>query len=207
MSFITLHWISKKPCDLPGPIFFASDDSTPKGIQDQWKEQAHKDLSLFLKLREKELVSGGELFVTMVGKTPDFAFEISIKQLFEKIYSEGLITTEELENSSVQYYLRKIEDIEAVLLEFKDIFSINHVNVISTPLCGGFGTKESLSLLEKMFWSIHEPSFLSPFEKRNEIEKKEILEKSKKYFGEWLSENYFEKELKANYILVSLTKK
>lgn len=65
----SLHWLSKVPEGIDnnkGNIYIS--DTSPSNVVKAYYEQFQRDLSIFLKCRAKELVEGGRIVLTMVGR-------------------------------------------------------------------------------------------------------------------------------------------
>ena len=60
--------------------------TTPSFVVKCFQEQFHKDFSLFLKLRHEELVYGGKMVLTFVGRKDEDVYNGDMNQLYGLYY-------------------------------------------------------------------------------------------------------------------------
>ncbi|KAG0544923.1 hypothetical protein BDA96_02G318000 [Sorghum bicolor] len=88
-SSCCLHWLSQVPEELYARkgAFLNEDNiyitkTTPSCVVKCFQEQFHKDFSLFLKLRHKELIYGGEMVLTFCGRKDEDVYNGYLNKLF-----------------------------------------------------------------------------------------------------------------------------
>lgn len=88
----------KRPYLNKGNIYIAM--TTPPSVVKMYQEQFEKDMLLFLWLRHEELVAGGQMMLTFLGRKHGDAYSDGLRRLF------GLLSR------SVQYLIDEVrEDI------------------------------------------------------------------------------------------------
>jgi len=133
---------------------------------------AHADLTSFLRLRDAELVPGGELCVVMVSsgesvfcRPPPGGRAPVLSMALEQVAAEGLLTEEDLGSISVPYYLRTEEEVlQAAGAAAPGSLAVSDVETFFVDFLDGSGamqTREQLSSVTGMFWAIHEPTIRS----------------------------------------------
>ncbi|GLT80048.1 hypothetical protein SLA2020_515110 [Shorea laevis] len=111
-SSYSLMWLSQLPEGLEnnkGNIYMSS--SSPPNVIKAYYEQFKQDFSLFLKCRSEELVTGGRMVLTILGRRSDdptskeccYIWELLAMALNDMV-SEGLIEEEKLDSFNIPQY-------------------------------------------------------------------------------------------------------
>ncbi|KAL3506342.1 hypothetical protein ACH5RR_031724 [Cinchona calisaya] len=133
-SSYSLQWLSQVP-DLEetnkGNIYMAS--SSPPSVIKAYFKQFEKDFSTFLNCRAEELVSGGRMVLTILGRKNEdpcskegcYIWELLALALNDMV-SEGLIEEEKLDSFNIPQYTPSPAEIKS-LVEREGSFSIDRV--------------------------------------------------------------------------------
>ncbi|WCJ35217.1 S-adenosyl-L-methionine-dependent methyltransferases superfamily protein [Euphorbia peplus] len=121
-SSSSLHWLSKIPSGLDnkGKIYISK--SSPVSVLKAYSEQFQSDFSTFLRLRSEELVGGGCMVLSFIGRgSPDattdqscYQWELLANSLMSLVY-EGTIQEEKVDSFNVPYYAPCAEEIKMVV--------------------------------------------------------------------------------------------
>ncbi|XP_057746111.1 S-adenosyl-L-methionine:benzoic acid/salicylic acid carboxyl methyltransferase 1-like [Arachis stenosperma] len=119
-SSYTLHWLSQAPKELGNKENIHLTSTSPPEMHKAYREQFQKDFKLFLKLRSQELVPGGAMFLTLLGrdKTPVMrkAWEL-ISTTLNDMVLENLTEAIKLESFNLPLYDSTIEEAKEVIEE------------------------------------------------------------------------------------------
>ncbi|CAN1308450.1 Salicylate carboxymethyltransferase [Linum perenne] len=137
-SSYSLQWLSQVPDDLDenrGNIFIAS--GSPPGVLKAYYEQFQRDFSSFLRRRALEMVTGGQMVLTLLGRTSEeedscskdtcFIWEL-LSTVLNQMAIEGLIYREKLDSFNVPNYYPSPTEIEDEILK-QGTFVINCIRV------------------------------------------------------------------------------
>ncbi|CAN1308455.1 Salicylate carboxymethyltransferase [Linum perenne] len=143
-SSYSLHWLSQVPDGLVVPddldenrgnIFIAS--GSPPGVLKAYYEQFQRDFSSFLRRRALEMVTGGQMVLTLLGRTSEeedscskdtcFIWEL-LSTVLNQMAIEGLIYREKLDSFNVPNYYPSPTEIEDEILK-QGTFVINCIRV------------------------------------------------------------------------------
>jgi hypothetical protein len=109
---ISVHWLSKVPCDIPGHVYA---QRAGQRVQKAYAEQAREDWQRFLGHRAQELRPGGELIVVAV--TTDDAGNTGGEGLMDltnepllAMIEAGAIRPEEYTRTNIPAYHRTMEE-------------------------------------------------------------------------------------------------
>ncbi|XP_041018577.1 probable jasmonic acid carboxyl methyltransferase 2 [Juglans microcarpa x Juglans regia] len=147
-SSSSLHWLSQVPPELDGTAINKGHiyicESSPQSVLDSYYRQFQKDFSLFLKSRSEEIVPGGRMVLTFMGRRfMDPTIEEGcynhldlLAQALMSIAAEGLIPEEKVDIFNTQYYAPCPEEIK---LEIKKegSFVLNRLEVFEIDWDGG----------------------------------------------------------------------
>ncbi|KAK1606173.1 hypothetical protein QYE76_029846 [Lolium multiflorum] len=125
----SLHWLSKAPEDLTRNQIPAYDideharrDRLPV-VLEAYAKQFRKDFTLFLELRAKELVQGGRMVVSLIGRRSDviatrfsYLSEI-VAQILSVMVSEGDIDKAKFDSFYVHVYSPSSEELRDIIQE------------------------------------------------------------------------------------------
>uniref|UniRef100_A0ACD5WP31 Uncharacterized protein n=1 Tax=Avena sativa TaxID=4498 RepID=A0ACD5WP31_AVESA len=157
----SLHWLSKAPEDLTRNQIPAYDidervrrDRLPM-VLEAYAKQFRKDFKLFLELRAKELVQGGRMIVSLVGRSNVIAtrfFYVSeiVCQILSVMVLEGVIDKAKYDSFYMPTYSPSSEELREIIEE-EGSFSITDMRV-QDPRTGVVNTPSSfLNFLRAIF--------------------------------------------------------
>ncbi|XP_022764608.1 benzoate carboxyl methyltransferase-like [Durio zibethinus] len=139
-SSYSVHWLSEIPVGLEnnkGNIYMAK--SSPPDVLKAYSEQFQKDFSNFLRLRSEEIISGGRMLLTLVGRTVAdpiskdccYLWELLAKSLSDLV-AEGQIEESDLNSFNMPYYNPYKEEVWDIIqkegsfdLDKLEIFKVN----------------------------------------------------------------------------------
>ncbi|XXG84513.1 hypothetical protein AAC387_Pa10g2015 [Persea americana] len=128
-SSYSLMWLSQVPPELDseagnmsnrGNIYMA--ESSPPGVFRAYLEQFQKDFFLFLRSRSEEMVTGGRMVITLLGRASAdpssreccYIWELLAKALNDMV-SQGLIKEDKLDSFNVPQYTPSPPEVEALI--------------------------------------------------------------------------------------------
>ncbi|KAH7850552.1 hypothetical protein Vadar_034758 [Vaccinium darrowii] len=129
-SSSSLQWLSQAPQALDnkegipinnkGKLYLSK--TSPVCVVEAYLSQFKKDFSLFLKSRSEEMVPGGRMMLSLVGRTDvdptaehaSFQWEL-LAQALMSLASEGLVEEEKIDSFNAPYYAASPEEIEFVV--------------------------------------------------------------------------------------------
>ncbi|KAK6258295.1 hypothetical protein SCA6_012769 [Theobroma cacao] len=135
-SSYSLHWLSQVPEGLEsnkGNIYIAN--TSPPDVLKAYYEQFQQDFSLFLKCRSEELVEGGRMVLTFLGRRSDdpsskeccYIWELLAMALNDMVF-EGLIKEEKLNSFNVPNYLPSPAELKSEVLKERS-FTVDRLEV------------------------------------------------------------------------------
>ncbi|KAM3209547.1 hypothetical protein ACQJBY_063932 [Aegilops geniculata] len=143
-SSYSLMWRSKVPEELSscthvneGNIYIGK--TTPPIVIKLFQEQFKTDFELFLTLRSRELVNGGRMLLTFLGRNSEemmmhgdvsTLFELVVKSL-QCLVLKGRVEKEKLDSFNLPYYAPSVKEVKALINESK-LFDIEHVRLFQS---------------------------------------------------------------------------
>ncbi|XVE87335.1 hypothetical protein DITRI_Ditri18aG0109500 [Diplodiscus trichospermus] len=135
-SSYSLMWLSQVPEGLEsnnGNIYMAS--TSPPEVLKAYYEQFQKDFSLFLKCRSEEMVAGGRMVLTILGRRSDdpsskeccYIWELLAMALNDMVL-EGLIEEEKLNSFNIPQYTPSPTEVKSEVLK-EGSFCIDRLEV------------------------------------------------------------------------------
>ncbi|XP_028777971.1 salicylate carboxymethyltransferase [Neltuma alba] len=135
-SSYSLQWLSQVPEGLEknkGNIYMAS--TSPSNVLKAYYKQFQRDFSLFLECRAKEVVEGGSMVLTFLGRRSDnpsskeccLIWELMAKAL-NYLASKGIIKEEEVDSFNIPQYTPSPSEVEEEVLK-EGSFEINRIAV------------------------------------------------------------------------------
>ncbi|KAG8474604.1 hypothetical protein CXB51_031223 [Gossypium anomalum] len=135
-SSYSLQWLSQVPQGLEsnkGNIYMAS--TSPPNVLKAYYEQFQQDFSLFLKCRSEELVDGGRMVLTFLGRRSDdpsskeccYIWELLAMALNDMVL-EGVIEEEKLNSFNIPQYTPSPAEVKYEV-EKEGSFSIDRLEV------------------------------------------------------------------------------
>ncbi|KAF4383300.1 hypothetical protein F8388_009331 [Cannabis sativa] len=140
-SSYSLQWLSKVPEGVEnnnkGNIYLAS--TSPPSVVKAYKEQFQRDFSVFLKCRSKELVDGGSMVLTILGRQNQdptskdgcYIWELMAMALNQMV-SEGVIDERKVESFNIPQYTPCPSELREEV-EKEGSFKVNKVEVSQIP--------------------------------------------------------------------------
>ncbi|GMY12107.1 salicylate carboxymethyltransferase-like [Fagus crenata] len=135
-SSYSLQWLSQVPEGLAnnkGNIYMAS--TSPPNVLRAYYEQFQRDFSMFLKCRAEELVAGGGMVLTILGRRNEdpsskeccYIWELMAMALNDMV-SEGLIEEEKMDSFNIPQYTPSPSEVKFEVLKGGH-FSIDRLEV------------------------------------------------------------------------------
>ncbi|CAL0311484.1 unnamed protein product [Lupinus luteus] len=135
-SSYSLQWLSQVPEGIEnnkGNIYMAK--TSPTNVMKAYYAQFERDFSLFLKCRAEELVEGGYMVLTFLGRRNDdpsgkeccYIWELLASALNDMV-SEGMIKEEQMDTFNIPLYSPSASEVKSEILK-EGSFSINRVEV------------------------------------------------------------------------------
>ncbi|KAF0903223.1 hypothetical protein E2562_025790 [Oryza meyeriana var. granulata] len=119
-----------------GNIYIAK--STPPSVVKMYQDQFQKDMSLFLKLRYQELVPGGQMLLTFLGRKKEDVLDGDLSHLcallaeaLQSLVTEGLVEKGQLESFNLPLYGPSIGEVKAVVASI-GLFGIDHIELFES---------------------------------------------------------------------------
>ncbi|KAL8507928.1 hypothetical protein ACS0TY_018469 [Phlomoides rotata] len=158
-SSYSLMWLSKVPEGLElnkDNIYMARE--SPKNVINAYYEQFQRDFSSFLKCRSEEIVVGGRMVLTILGRKSEkaaskeccYIWELLAQSLKEMVL-EGKIEEEKLHSFNIPQYTPSPEEVRKEV-EKEGSFGINKVEAteIRWAACGSWGLNEGYNVASCM---------------------------------------------------------
>ncbi|KAF7005749.1 hypothetical protein CFC21_020851 [Triticum aestivum] len=141
-SSYSLHWLSKVPEQLSSGNYVNEGNihigkTTPHSIANLFREQFQIDFELFLTLRSKELISGGRMFLMLLGRKSEEMLthgEIGtvwelLSESLQSLVLKGRVEETKLDSFNLPLYAPSVEEVKAVINRTK-LFSIEHAGTV-----------------------------------------------------------------------------
>ncbi|KAJ9186550.1 hypothetical protein P3X46_002109 [Hevea brasiliensis] len=155
-SSSSLHWLSQAPPSLnwnhrmpmnKGKIYISK--TSPSSVLEAYSQQFQKDFSLFLKSRSEELVPGGCMVLSFMGRrstdpTTDescYQWELLARALMSMV-SEGLVKEEKVDSFDAPYYAPCAEELK-LEVEKEGSFNIGRLEAFEIDWDGGSDDKQA----------------------------------------------------------------
>nr|UMB49597.1 salicylic acid methyltransferase [Hamamelis vernalis] len=176
-SSYSLQWLSQVPEGLEsnkGNIYMAS--TSPPSVLKAYYKQFQRDFSLFLKYRSEELVAGGRMVLTTLGRRSEdpsskeccYIWELLAEALNEMV-SEGLIEEEEVNGFNIPQYTPSPEEVKSEV-EKQGSFAIDrlvvsevHWDAYENEICGLDAYENGGYNVAKCMRAVAEPLLASHF--------------------------------------------
>ncbi|KAL2513004.1 Jasmonate O-methyltransferase [Abeliophyllum distichum] len=149
-SSSSLHWLSQVPPALDSSIFkplnkgkIYVSKSSPSSVLDAYLSQFKRDFSLFLKCRSEEMVVGGHLVLSFMGRVSAdpsseescMQWELLARALMSMVL-EGLVEGEKVDSFNAPYYAPSTEEVRSTIEE-EGSFNINRLEAFEIDWDGG----------------------------------------------------------------------
>lgn len=143
-SSYSLMWRSKVPDELSRGVYLNEESiyigkSTPPAVIKLYQEEYQKDLSVFLTLRFKELVCGGHMVLTFLGrKSKDMLLHGEASSMWDllaqallSLVLKGLVEKEKLVSFNLPFYAPSVDEVK-VVVEENNLFNVEHMSVFES---------------------------------------------------------------------------
>ncbi|KAI6692302.1 hypothetical protein NL676_020012 [Syzygium grande] len=171
------HWLSKVPRGLEGNkgnIYIAR--SSPSSAIRAYSEQFQRDFSTFLECRGQELVVGGRMVLTLLGRRSDDPSSEECRQFWEllaidlnEMVTEGLIEEEKLDSFNVPYYAPSPKEVQLEVqkqgsfsIDCLEVFEVNH-GIFDTNFDPNVVSEEATCIIVGCLRAIAEPLLIGHF--------------------------------------------
>ncbi|GMI91271.1 jasmonic acid carboxyl methyltransferase [Hibiscus trionum] len=149
-SFSSLHWLSQVPIGLEsyavkplnkGKVYISK--SSPQSVLNAYSSQFQADFSAFIESRSQELVPGGRMVLSFLGRTSIdpaadeacYQWEL-LAQALMSLVKEGLIEEEKVDSFNTPYYAPSAEEIK-VEIQKEGSFLIDRLEAFEVDWDGG----------------------------------------------------------------------
>ncbi|KAL0367511.1 UNVERIFIED_CONTAM: Salicylate carboxymethyltransferase [Sesamum radiatum] len=166
-SSYSLMWLSKVPERVEinkENIYIGS--TSPASVITAYYEQFQRDFSTFLRCRSEEVMCGGKMVLTLLGRRSESASSKECCYIWEllalslkEMVSQGLIEEEKLGSFNIPQYTPSLSEVKTEV-EKEGSFTINRLQVseIAWAACGGCGYN-----VAKCMRSVAEPLLVGHF--------------------------------------------
>ncbi|XXG77322.1 hypothetical protein AAC387_Pa08g1494 [Persea americana] len=128
-SSYSVHWLSQVPKGLQGEIGEALNkghiymaESSPPAVFKAYLEQFQRDFSLFLKFRSEEMICGGRMVLTLLGRNSEepssgdccHLWEL-LAQALRGMVSQGVVQEAKLDSYNSPHYTPSVKELKAVI--------------------------------------------------------------------------------------------
>ncbi|XP_060182023.1 S-adenosyl-L-methionine:benzoic acid/salicylic acid carboxyl methyltransferase 2-like [Lycium barbarum] len=205
-STYSLMWLSQVP-DLTeknkGNIYMAN--TSPPSVIKAYYEQYEKDFSKFLKYRSEELMKGGKMVLTFLGRESEYPSSKECCYIWEllsmalnELVVEGLIEEEKVDSFNIPQYTPSSEEVKYVV-EKEGSFTINRLE--STRVHWNASNNESNGAynVSRCMRAVAEPLLVSQFSPK-------LMDLVFQKYEEILSDSMAKEKTEFINVTVSLTK-
>ncbi|KAK1298678.1 Jasmonate O-methyltransferase [Acorus calamus] len=143
VSSTSLHWLSQVPVGLhsgtnahlnKGKLYISK--TSPPHVLRSYLDQFQLDFSTFLMSRSQEIIIGGRMVLTLIGRksaNPSseeccFQWDLLANALMDMVH-EGLIEEEKVDSLNVPFYSPSPEELMHII-EMEGSFGVNHLETI-----------------------------------------------------------------------------
>ncbi|XP_059311089.1 benzoate carboxyl methyltransferase-like isoform X1 [Lycium ferocissimum] len=120
-SSYSLHWLSQAPENIENNNSIYITRTSPPQVFEAYLKQLDKDFSRFLQLRSEEIVTGGHMLITVMGRSirDPYGHHCAFLDLLSKslieLVQEGLIEQAELDSFNWPFYAPYKDEVETIV--------------------------------------------------------------------------------------------
>ncbi|KAG6737433.1 hypothetical protein POTOM_058954 [Populus tomentosa] len=215
-SSYSLHWLSKVPEGISnnkGNIYMAK--ASPPNVFKAYVEQFQKDFSLFLNLRSEEIIQGGRVVLTFLGRSIDdprskdccLIWELLAKSLLD-LAAKGLVVEADIDTFNLPYY-NPYEGEVREIIEMEGSFDIDKLETFAINWDANDDISNKDFVFEKdqcgrnvanIVRAVAEPMLVSHFGD-------DIIDELFKRYAEYVGEHLCVEKTKHINIVLTMTKK
>ncbi|CAD6246186.1 unnamed protein product [Miscanthus lutarioriparius] len=142
-SSYCLMWRSRVPDELAGGAVLNEGnmyiwETTPPAVVALYRRQFQEDFSLFLRLRHRELVSGGQMVLAFLGRKNKDVLrgEVSymwglLGQALQSLVKEGRVEKEKLDSFNLPFYAPSVDEVRDVIRQ-SQTFDVTHIQLFES---------------------------------------------------------------------------
>ncbi|KAF8723606.1 hypothetical protein HU200_021563 [Digitaria exilis] len=144
-SSYCLMWLSQLPKELQvnskihlneGNIYLRT--TTSPSVVQMYQEQFQKDFLLFIKLRAKELVFGGQMLLSFLGRKNNNVFDGDLNHVYgllgqalQSLVLEGIVEKARLDSFNLPIYGPSVDEVVAAVKQ-SEVYDINHIQLFES---------------------------------------------------------------------------
>ncbi|OEL12531.1 Anthranilate O-methyltransferase 2 [Dichanthelium oligosanthes] len=113
-------------------------EATPSSVVKLYQKQFQDDFSQFLKMRHKELASGGQMVLAFLGRKNKDVLrgEVSymwglLAQALQSLVKEGRVQKEKLDSFNLPFYAPSVDEVRDVIKQ-SEVFDTNHIQLFES---------------------------------------------------------------------------
>jgi len=212
-SSYSLHWLSQVPEQIENNkrnIYMAS--TSPPNVPKAYYSQFQRDFSTFLKCRAEEMVTGGRMVLTFIGRKSEDPINKEgsnsmwdlLAMALNDMVSKGLIKEEKMDSFNIPHYTPSLSEVKSEILE-EGSFSIDRLEfseISRSTYYKEYNHSDVSEIAANSIRAVAEPLLVSHFGDG-------IIEKVFSMYKEILSEHISQDQflLGVTNLIVSVTKK
>ncbi|MCD9641736.1 hypothetical protein HAX54_028163 [Datura stramonium] len=207
-SSYSLHWLSQVPDGIKnntGNIYLTS--TSPTSVYKVYYEQYERDFVTFLKYRSRELVKGGRMVLTMLGRKNEDRFSKGCTYEWELLattlkffIAQGSIKEEKVNSFNIPLYNPSPREV-MYIVEKEGSFTIE---VLETSEIHRNSCDDENYNMVQSFRSVAEPLLLSHFGHDDELNMDQVFDKYREIFT---SDSKAKEKIMFVNVIVSLSKR
>ncbi|KAJ0972080.1 hypothetical protein J5N97_020039 [Dioscorea zingiberensis] len=159
-SSSSLHWLSQVPLELQngdnnlklnkGNIYISK--TSPPFVLEAYSDQFHRDFSLFLKCRAEEIVNGGCMVLTLLGRSSTSADPSGMENCLQwellahalkDLVSQGVVEKEKIDSFNAPFYSPSLEEVKYAI-ETEGSFGIKSIDCFKVIIWDGLRKVEEI---------------------------------------------------------------
>ncbi|TVU14693.1 hypothetical protein EJB05_38186 [Eragrostis curvula] len=181
-SSYCLQWRSKVPEELSTGIALNEGnmyicEGTTQSVVKLYRKQFQDDFLMFLRLRHSELVSGGQMVLTFLGRKNKDVLRGGLSYMYgllaqalQSLVEQGRVEKEKLDSFNLPVYAPSVDEVKEVIKK-SDLFDINHIDLFESNWDPHDGLDGDLVLdsvqsganVAKCIRAVHEPLIMHHF--------------------------------------------